>query len=198
MLAAINLGKKYEIGWLFRHLNFQLNSGDVLGVIGNNGSGKSTLLKILAGLDESSEGQFKANANIGYASLDLGLYSNLTAKEHLHLFSQLQGHHLSDNQIQNLFSKVGIDKNIDRLTGKFSTGMKLRLKLALALSGNPEILLLDEPSAPLDEQGQTILQTIIAEHRLNGVVVIATNNLKDMHYATHQLCLENEITTSSA
>jgi len=157
-------------------------------VQGPNGSGKSTLLKVLIGLVAPSEGKvFRPDRNgIGYAALDLSLYPQLSAAEHLNLFARFRGIHGTDSD---MLAKHGLSDVGAKPVGSFSTGMRARLKLALATFHSPQVLLLDEPSAALDETGQTLIGDAIHDQLQRGAVVIATNDPADRKYATHELVL---------
>ncbi len=181
LLTTSNLGHTFGKSWLFRHLELHLKKQDRLVILGPNGSGKSTLLKCLSGLISPREGSIKSNVKIGYASLDLALYPNLTALEHLELASRLKGTLLDISSLET----VGLTYATHQFAGEFSTGMRARLKLALALSSSPEILMLDEPSAAMDEKGREIIQTTV--ENFPGAVVLATNDHRERRWATHEI-----------
>ena len=188
-MAVSGLGRRFGSRWIFRRIEFELAQGDALCVLGANGSGKSTLLRILAGLMSPTEGSVDpkpcdSRATIGYASLDLALYQQLTAREHLELAARLRG--LPSARAE-LLDTVGLGDVDGKPTGQFSSGMRARLKIALAIQHEPPVLLLDEPSAPLDESGREIVSRIVDEQKERGAVVIATNEQGDRRYATHEL-----------
>lgn len=192
MLAAHDLGRKFGPRWVLRHIEFSLEPGQVLVVRGRNGSGKSTLLRLLAGLLSPSEGKVARpegplRRTLGYAALDLALYPNLTAREHLAFARTMRPIEASDEV---LLERVGLSDAADRMAGQFSSGMRARLKLALALQADPPVLLLDEPTASLDEAGRGIVDAVIDRQRERGVVVVATNEPEDCPQATGVLHLE--------
>ena len=188
-MQAHGLGRRFGVRWIFRNIEFEVAEDDVLCILGSNGSGKSTLLRVLAGLMSPTEGSVDpkpcdSRDVLGYAALDLSLYSHLTAHEHLQLSARLR--RLDDPRLE-LLDTVGL-KNIDnKPTGQFSSGMRARLKLALAIQHRPRILLLDEPTASLDDAGREIVSSVVREHE--GAVVIATNDPYDRRLATHELTL---------
>lgn len=188
MLRATNLGRKFGGAWLFRKLEIDLEQGNCLCIVGNNGSGKSTLVKVLAGLLPASEGSVERpqRPKLGYAALDLALYAQLTPLEHIHLVKTLGG---SDTHSRESLASVGLAGAENKPVGQFSTGMRARLKLLLAVLHEPDVLLLDEPSAALDESGEALVGRIVAEQKSRGAVVIATNHLPDRRHATHELVL---------
>ncbi len=157
-------------------------------VTGANGSGKSTLLKALVGLEEPSEGSIKISGKIGYSALDLAVYPALTAAEHLELTADLRG---CPANTEEWLERVGLTRSRNQLAQEFSTGMRARLKLAIARQDNPDVLILDEPGAGLDQVGRQIIEETVQEHLRNGAVIIATNDPAEQRFATHQLEVKN-------
>ncbi|MCE9560013.1 MAG: ABC transporter ATP-binding protein [Armatimonadetes bacterium] len=181
VFKAEGVGKQYGERWIFRSLSFQVETGTVLALTGRNGSGKSTLLKCISGLLPLTEGSVEREEPIGFAGLDLALYPTLSGREHLKLFGAVD----PDKELE----AVSLLHAADLVTSGYSTGMRARLKLALALSQNPKLLILDEPTAALDVEGRKIVENLIAKHRENGAVILATNVQEDLGYATHELNL---------
>jgi len=176
---------------VFRRVSIDVKSGSCLLVTGSNGSGKSTLLKLLAGLEPASEGsvtpRFDRRAEMGYAAADLRLYPALSGREHLEFSSQLRG---LPSEFE-LLDRVGLAHKGDEPTGNYSTGMRVRLKLALALQGEPLALLLDEPGAGLDESGRSLLDEIVEEQRSRGFVIVATNDESERRFGDYELRLDD-------
>jgi heme ABC exporter ATP-binding subunit CcmA len=191
VIGAQQLGKKYGPRWIFRGLDFTLNEGDRLVIVGKNGSGKSTLLRLLAGLLTPSEGSVNHNFqdyrnDLGYAALEMSLYSHLTPSEHLQLTAKLRN---CNPQTQDLLQKVGLTETTDLPAGQLSTGQRARLKLAIAIQPNPRVLLLDEPGASLDEAGRQLIQEICDKQTQHGCLIVATNMPEERRLATHELDL---------
>ena len=193
MLEVSGLGKRYGDRWLFRNLTFTLTAGDALIVLGRNGAGKSTLLKAIAGLLIPSEGQVKANVpdtrtGLAMSALEMSLYPALTLREHLRLAGDLRG---CDSREAELLSRIGLTHAAGLAASKISTGMKARLKLALAIHPNPAILILDEPGAGMDDAGKDLVQSICAEQKERGVLILATNDQREKLLGTLELELVN-------
>lgn len=188
MLAAIGLGKRFERFWAFRGVSFELGVGASLVVTGHNGSGKSTLLKVLAGLLPPTEGEQRMEGALGLAALDLQVYPNLSCREHLELTADLRG---CESRWRELLEKVELPQAADKHAGKLSTGMRSRLRLAISIQHDPGVLLLDEPTAAMDEHGLALVERIVAEQRQRGCVVIATNEPRDRRLATHELSMDD-------
>lgn len=180
ILQTENLGHRFDQGWLFRRVEIHLEQGHRLLIKGRNGSGKSTLLKCLAGLLIPIEGDIHPPEKIGYAALDLNLYPSLSATEHLEFAAQLRE---TAPQTTELLTKVGLDPKSSKPCRTYSTGMRARLKLALALQHKPDLLLLDEPTAALDSDGRDLIGSIMSS--FPGAIIYASNDETDVRWATH-------------
>jgi heme exporter protein A len=95
------------------------------------------------------------------------------------------------DRAEELIDLVGLTSAADAFAGKFSTGMRARLKLALAIQARPLVLLLDEPSAALDRKGEELVERVISEQLERGALIMATNDPKDLRYASHEIVLGN-------
>ena len=198
-LQCVDLGKAFGRRWLFRHLSFTVPQGTGLVIIGPNGSGKTTLLRLLCGLLQPTEGQaiwrcnelnlspVKARPLLGVVLPDCEPYEELTAEENLKLVANLRG--VPAENVSEWLERVGLANEKNQLVREFSSGMKLRLKLAMALVHEPMALLLDEPTAMLDEQGRQLVAELISEQKRRGIVVIATNDERDVGYGEQQVIL---------
>lgn len=188
MLTVDDLGKRYGPRWLFRNLIFSLSVGDRLVILGRNGSGKSTLLRTLAGLLPPSEGKVTYEGDprltMGLSALEMALYPSLTVAEHLVLSANLRG---CEPRTDELLAMIGLEHARDLYAHKLSTGMKARLKLAMAIQSKPSALLLDEPGASLDESGRKLVEAIIDEQTKRGCLVVATNEPAERRFATYEL-----------
>ena len=193
MLEASGLGKRYGARWIFRGISFQLNKGDRLAVLGSNGTGKSTLLRCLAGLLTPSEGKIAMPQGdlrkiLSMAAIEMALYPALSVAEHLQLTADLRG---CEDRTDELLTRVGLRQAHNLYASQLSTGMKSRLRLAMALQSDPLVLLLDEPGAAMDEAGKALLDGIVEEQSQRGVLIYATNDPSERRHATHELALEH-------
>jgi len=194
-LEARNLGKWFGRRKVFDEINFSLEEKNSLVVTGRNGSGKTTLLKILCGLILPTKGEVKISFDgkdltrdesknlLGLVMPDLELYGELTALENLVLLSRIQGLYLDKDELKEKIARVGLGKREDDLVFSFSSGMKQRLKYAFALLNNPKILVLDEPTANLDEEGISLVDQMISLQKERGILILATNQKADLKYA---------------
>jgi len=188
VIAVQDLGKRFGKRWLFRKVNFEVQPGDCLVVLGSNGRGKSTMLKILAGVMPPTEGKCIRPADIrtgmGYAALDQAVYPTLTVREHLELAAKLRG---CEDRWEALLEEVGLAYACDSPGRTLSTGMRARLKFALAIQPNPAVLLLDEPGAGLDAEGRKMLSELIDKRRKHTAFILATNDPEERRFATHEI-----------
>lgn len=198
-LKAIGLGKRFESRKVFSGIDFDLTTGQSLAVVGPNGSGKSTLLKILLSLLRPSRGEVVYEENgvcleadhirdlVSFVSPYLTLYDQLTAEENITFFASVGGRRITGSQINGLLARVGLkDRGADYVAG-YSSGMKQRLKYAVALLKEPAFLILDEPTSNLDEAGKQIVAELIGEYKSRSIVVLATNEQEEYGLAD-QLC----------
>ncbi|MBS1727320.1 MAG: ABC transporter ATP-binding protein [Armatimonadetes bacterium] len=189
MVEAKNLGKRYGKRWIFHSLDFSLVPGDCLIVTGRNGIGKSTLLKVLSGLERPNKGSVDLaiedyRVDLAYCALDQAVFANLTVAEHLELAADIRG---IDSRCDELIGLTGLTEHRDVQSQHLSSGLRSRLKIALAIQPNPKILLWDEPGVALDEAGKSLIEQIVEEQKQRGVVVIATNDPGERRFGTHAL-----------
>jgi len=191
VLKVDRLGKKYSGRWIFRGLSFDLAIGDRLVILGRNGSGKSTLLRTLAGLTDKTEGSVTlpvgdSRLTLGLSALEQSVYSQLTVAEHLELTADLRGCPARSDE---LLEMIDLAYAKDVPAGQLSTGMKARLRMAMAIQAKPLVLLLDEPGAGLDEAGRSLVDIITTEQAERGCLIVATNDPAERRLATLELQL---------
>ncbi|BBB22866.1 heme exporter ATP-binding protein CcmA [Abyssogena phaseoliformis symbiont OG214] len=185
MLKIDNLSCQKGYNLLFNRLSFEVNSGDILRIIGTNGSGKTSLLKILAGLDVQEQGcvsldnhAVKSEAyqeEIFYLGHLSALSGELSALENLEF---LTGLNKSTNQVQLIkaLSSIGLKGYEDEYCAKLSAGQKRRVILAGLFISNAKVWLLDEPFTALDPNGVTIIERRISKHCEQGGLCLFTTH----------------------
>lgn len=168
----------------------------IFGLLGPNGAGKTTLMKILATLLEPDGGtaemdgldlinaKAETRKKLGYLPQDFGLYPTLTAVQMLNYFAKLKG--VTDRKerhslVDALLERVNLTAERNRRLGGFSGGMRQRVGIAQALIGNPELLIVDEPTAGLDPEERSRLHNLLAESaRENTVILLSTHIVSDV------------------
>lgn len=193
-----NISKSYSKKEVLKNINFEMNSGECIALIGGNGSGKSTLLSILAGSVKSDKGKFfcgeedlfknakKRSELIGYVPQFPPLIEELSALDNLKLWYKKDA--LEDDVIKML----GVDSFLKTRVSKMSGGMKKRLSIACSVAHHPKILLLDEPSNSLDLVcKKEILSYISHFKKEGGCVIIATHDVSEIDYADRTYLIKN-------
>ena len=182
-----NLSKRFGKNSLFKKIDLVVETGKPLAITGYNGAGKSTLLQIVAGLQNQSKGKIEYFCDskkisseqmmslLGFASPLLVLYDDLTAKENLE-FCKNDGIEYPSELIE-LF---GLEKHMNKMVSKFSSGMKQRLKLISVFMNNYPILFLDEPCSNLDILGKEIVYEQIKKRSKKSLIIIATNEPEEV------------------
>ena len=175
------------------NVDFEVRQGEVFGLLGPNGSGKSTTVKLLLGLLNPTKGHIEVfghsprhvqtKARIGYLPEESYLYRYLNSRETLDFFGNL--FHLNKNDRQNraeqLLEMVGLGKTQTRAVGEFSKGMQRRIGLAQALINDPDLVILDEPTAGLDPIGcREVKDLILALARRGKTVILSSHLLSDV------------------
>jgi len=196
MLIIKDLMKTYSSGvQALKGVSLEIQPG-MFGLLGPNGAGKTTLMKILATLLEPDSGtvhmdgldlitnKAETRKKLGYLPQDFGLYPTLTAAQMLDYFAKLKG--VTDRKerhalVDALLEKVNLSSERNRRLGGFSGGMRQRVGIAQALIGNPELLIVDEPTAGLDPEERTRLHNLLAEGiGENTVVLLSTHIVSDV------------------
>ena len=195
------LSKAFRYRKLFSDISTIIPDHTVFVVLGRNGTGKTTLLRIICGLIPATAGRVEVTlggrlltpgerrAQFGLVSPDLELYGELTALENLEFFSGVRGIPFSREKARELLEFVGLKGRGQDYVGTYSSGMKQRMKFAYALLHKPHILVLDEPTSNLDEKGIEMVDKVIKAQREQGIVIMATNEPREVSYADQTLTL---------
>lgn len=193
-----NIGKRYRLEWIFWGLNHTLSPGERWAILGPNGSGKSTLLKVLSGHLSPSTGEIvfengglkmeeeKIFKKISYAAPYIELIEEFTLEEALRFHAKLKPL-LPNFTPAKLYELLALPRARQKEIRFFSSGMKQRLKLALAVCSDTPILLLDEPATNLDLQGVEWYKNLISDYAAARLVVIASNDPHDADFCPQHL-----------
>jgi ABC-2 type transport system ATP-binding protein len=177
LLRARGVARRFGAQVALEPSDIDVRAGESLALIGPNGAGKSTLLAILAGALEPTAGHVERvdRVRVGWVPQRPALYERLTARENLELFAQLEGR----GDPAALLARF--DVPADRPALELSVGNRQRLNVALALLGDPRVLLLDEPTASLDPgQRRRLWEIVTALRDGGGAVVFVTQNLEEL------------------
>lgn len=167
-------------------ISFEIKDGEIFGLLGPNGVGKSTTQKILTKLLKRYEGEIlykgkdlKSHNQSYYEEIGVGFempvhFSKLTAEENINFFKKL---YKTNIDTDNLLKRVGLYEEKDKIVGKYSKGMKVRLNFVRAMLNNPKILFLDEPTNGLDPYNARIIKEIIREYKEDGGTILLTTHL---------------------
>lgn len=199
------VSKSYGTHEALHGINLSIGPG-MFGLLGPNGAGKTTLLRILATLlrptsgrviigefDLAQERQRKAfRAHLGYLPQELGLYPDLTGRElldYIGLLKRLHDREARRRQIAALLEMVNLTSHADRKIKTYSGGMKRRLGIAQALLGNPQMLVIDEPTAGLDPEERIRLRTLLARLAEERIVILSTHVVEDISQTSERLAV---------
>ena len=195
-----DLGKKFRKEWIFRNLNLTLRAGQTYAIIGPNGSGKSTLMQVVSGMMPANEGMVQYADNqmiidsddcykeVVFAAPYLELIEEFTLEESIDFHRKLKPF---DNEISNetFLDFTYLKPHRDKPVKNFSSGMKQRLKLGLALQSKARVLILDEPSSNLDEQGFEWYKTNVQKHLENKITLIGSNIQREYDFCQNKIQL---------
>ena len=189
LLRAFRVARRFGEIEALATTDFELVPAETVALVGPNGAGKSTLLAILAGALEPSEGTVERNARVGWVPQRPAHYGRLSARENLELFARLEGVLEPDGAAARLLERFSLPTE-RRPSGELSVGNRQRLNVALALLGEPRVLLLDEPTASLDPgQRRRVWEVVSALRGEGGAVCYATQNLEEVEHADRVLVL---------
>jgi heme exporter protein A len=201
-VEALGLNKSFGRRLIFNDLQFKFDEAGVYGVSGPNGSGKSTLVKIIAGIIGASKGKIihKLNGNdiiaerlhnyIGFVSPYLVLYEEFSVYENFNFFAEIRGVKFNKERIDYLLDKFLLFKRKDELLKTYSSGMKQRVKFIFGLMHSPNLLILDEPTSNLDDEGKKSVYELVKEEGQNSIVLIASNEKSDLELCSDIVYLE--------
>ena len=156
-----HIGKQHVL----KDVNLTIGDGEVIGLLGPNGAGKSTLMKIMVGVWDATSGEVQVPKSVGFLPEQNPLYEDMYVREYLRFFVELRFNNQSpishSQQVEDLIERVGLTAEANKRVGQLSKGYKQRVGLAQAMIGDPELLILDEPTTGLDPNQLEDIRTLI-------------------------------------
>ena len=200
MLLASRLRKKLGSRLVLRDVSFQVQSGSACAIVGRNGAGKSTLLRVIAGVLRADSGRVawrgeaegeiegdEMRALCGLAAPDAPVYRELSCGENLEFWARVRGLRCDNKYLRAHLEAWQLEARWNEPALALSSGLRARLGLAVATLGEPRILLLDEPGANLDEAGRELLRALLDKQRKRGVVLVASNEPREIELCEHRV-----------
>jgi ABC-2 type transport system ATP-binding protein len=199
MLSIESVSKRFKSGnFGVRDASLTLTGG-VLGLLGPNGAGKTTLMQLIATITRPTSGRIlfrgtdivrhpeALRPTLGYLPQDFGVYDNLTAREFLGYFAALKG--ASRARVDEMLELVNLHNVAKRAVGGFSGGMKQRLGIAQALINNPDVVIVDEPTAGLDPEERVRFRNVLADLGMARLVILSTHIVSDVESIATQIAI---------
>lgn len=185
-------GRGKKLNYAVTKVNMHIKKGSIYGLIGRNGAGKTTIMKMITGLSKPTEGEItlfgdKGNSDMAYRRIGTlienpGIYPSMSAYDNMKCRALCLGISDYKKKIRDILKLVGLEQAGSKLTKKYSLGMKQRLGIGLALLGEPDVLVLDEPINGLDPQGIAEVREVL--HKLNTekniTIMISSHILEEL------------------
>lgn len=183
---------------LLSDINLTLHSGKVYGLRGRNGSGKTVLMKCICGFMRPTEGSVSVNSKVIHRDMDFlpsagiiieepGFFPNYSGFKNLKILAGIQNR-ITDDKIRQMMELVGLDSTMKKPVGKYSLGMRQRLGIAQAMMEDPDILVLDEPTNGLDEDGVEWFRQFILEQKEKGkLILLASHSREDIEMLSDEV-----------
>ena len=206
MIEVKNVTKKYGNNTAVDNITFGVKDGEVVGFLGPNGAGKSTTMNMITGFIEPTQGKIIVNGNdiskktkkakrqIGYMPENVPLYYELTVKEFVTYMAELKFVKRKDRkeEVQRVLRETGLEEVQKKLIRNLSRGYKQRVSMAGALVGNPDVIILDEPTVGLDPKQITEIRNLIKELGKKHTVILSTHILSEVSQICERVVIINK------
>ena len=180
MVQIEHIGKSFGQQQVLRDVTLSIPEGQVLGLLGPNGAGKSTLMKIMIGLWKADSGTVQVPVRIGYLPENNPLYDEMYVTEYLQFMAQMTGIRDWRPEVEELIEKVGLTPEKHKHIKELSKGYRQRVGLAQALLGDPQLLILDEPTTGLDPNQLVEIRTLIRSLGKDRTVILSTHIMQEV------------------
>ena len=204
-LIIENLGKQYGKHWGLRNFSLRCGAG-ILGLVGPNGAGKTTFMRMVATLLEASEGSIYWNGQdikthggelrqvLGYLPQEFGLYPEFSGRQFLRYLAAMKGlpKPLAQHRVDEVIEMVNLEAVANRKLATYSGGMRQRIGIAQALLNDPELLIVDEPTAGLDPTERVRFRNLLTTLTLNCLTILSTHIISDVEATADRLVVLQE------
>ena len=180
MVRLENICKSFGKQQVLRDVSLAIGEGEIVGLLGPNGAGKSTLMKIVIGLWQADSGQVTAPRRIGYLPERNPLYEEMYVREYLQFMARMTEDGKGKQQVEELIARVGLTAEAHKKIGQLSKGYRQRVGLAQALLGEPEMLILDEPTTGLDPNQLVEIRDLIRTEGKQRTIILSTHILQEV------------------
>ena len=180
MVTLEHISKSFGKQQVLRDVSLAIGEGEIVGLLGPNGAGKSTLMKIVIGLWNADGGQVTAPRRIGYLPERNPLYEEMYVREYLQFMARMTEDGKERKQVEELIARVGLTAEAHKKIGHLSKGYRQRVGLAQALLGEPEMLILDEPTTGLDPNQLVEIRDLIRSEGKQRTIIISTHILQEV------------------
>ncbi len=197
ILTTKELGKNFKHKRVLDQINLNVPTGKIYCIMGPNGAGKSTLLKIISGIEKPTEGVITFKGKdwkredlkvIGSLIEEPGLFDNLTVEENIKL--KLKLHRVENKNQEQILNTLGFGDHNQEKVKEFSTGMRQRLGIALAFMGDPDLVILDEPTNGLDTFGiHELRELLMLEKKQGKTIIIASHMLSEIQKVADRIAI---------
>ena len=205
-LEIIDLSKTYDSKEAVRNISFKVNKNEIIGILGPNGCGKTTTIGMILGLLKPSKGKVLINGieiekkrvdllgQLNFISPYIELPKKLTVKQNLEVYGRLYDIKQLNKKIEELSDKLRLNEIINKITGELSSGQKNRISLAKSIINDPEVLLLDEPTASLDPETADFVRSFLENYQKEkkASILLASHNMNEVERLCSSVFMMNK------
>ena len=205
-LEVINLSKTYNEREAVRKISFKVNKNEIIGILGPNGCGKTTTIGMILGLLKPTSGKIFINGieietnrvelleNLNFISPYIELPKKLTVKQNLEVFGRLYDIKKLEDKINYLTEKLRLKSILHKVTGELSSGQKNRVSLAKSIINDPDVLLLDEPTASLDPETGDFVRNFLENYQSERgtSILLASHNMTEVERLCSSVLMMND------
>ena len=205
-LEVINLSKKYNDKDAVKNISFKVKKNEIIGILGPNGCGKTTTIGMILGLLKPSSGRVLIDGieiekqrvdllnQLNFISPYIELPKKLTVKQNLEVYGRLYDIKNLDDKIKDLSNKLRLGEIINKVTGELSSGQKNRVSLAKSIINDPQVLLLDEPTASLDPETGDFVRSFLEDYQkeMETSILLASHNMAEVERLCSYVLMMNK------